>query len=233
MAIQISYKDKTYQKGHEIKVLSDLIIDNINLLNLLGELYMAYDKSKDKNKFNELLEKYMNIYVLTGDVSEEVASAFKERWINMSNENIGIVLEQLIANKGPYKPIFDNVDYSTDVVVHNTGRKNNFDIVFFENNHNLKARSGQTIDIEGYIEFHECKKNICNEIPVDPGKRLKNSMRKKIELISLTNDLVEEGNFYFPTLHINVESQQSYLNDLGYGYIEILNIDKLITRYCD
>lgn len=105
MTIKINYKEKNYQPGDEIRELSDLLINNIELLNLLSEVYMLSDKSDDNQEFEKLLDKSMGIYIATGA-------------------------------------------------------------------------------------------------------------------------------FYIPTFHVNVKSQQRYLQDLGCGYIEILNIDKLVDRYC-
>lgn len=235
MAIKINYSDKYYQKGHEIRELSDLIINNMELLHLLSQACMIYEKAKKDNKnikVEDMLEKSINICVFTGDVSTDIALDFKKKWMNMSAQKIGIVLEQIIAVKGPYKNILNNVDHSRDVKVYKTNLDNNFDVVFFEKKHNLNNRCEQTINIDGYIEFHECKKNICNHIPNDINKELKKDMKNKIELIKRTKELVVSGGFYIPTFYVNVKAQEKYLDVIGCGYVEILNIDKLIERYC-
>ena len=240
MTITISYKNITYPKNHIVYKLFNIILNNIKILKVISNIYMLEGKQKEKflkdsNEYKAFLKKVIKSGVMTGNIKKEEASEFLELWCSISDEDLGIVLEQVICNLGPYnKNDIIEFDKSMQVKVLETNEKNDFDIVFFDKTFSEGYDYGCNIKISGYNEFHECKKNVCTFIPFNCNQRMGKSVKKKLDFIKSTYNLKKSGKYYIPTFYPIVYSQREFLNDYNLGefsFIEILSIDDLYLRY--
>lgn len=240
MAIEITYKVITYPSSSKIYRLTNLIKNNNRLLIVIGSAFLLLDKVGDKRvtdvSYNEKLAKSVKRGVLAGLISAEVGEQFLEMWLGMRNEELGRVLEQIIANNGPWntKELREH-DKSMEVKIKQTGKENDFDVVFFNKRFSENSNYGQAITIDGYSEFYECKKNICTFVPANPNKKIEAKVRKKLEFIRESYLIHNCGAYYIPTFFANVKSQRRFLTEYENGrfeFIKILNIEDLIERIC-
>ncbi|HBJ1648970.1 hypothetical protein [Clostridium sp. ZBS20] len=238
MPITISYKIKKYNKDHIVYKMKELILKNYRLLEVIANIYILLDDFNNDNRIvNDENEKIIcsiiRKSVMSGYITREVAQEFSLLWAQIKSEELGLVLEQIIANIGPCEVFKENYDLSMDVKVDETKIEKDFDVVFFSDiySKNKNHSKNKKIKISGKSEFHECKKNVCTFIPCDPGKELKEKPKKKLDFIKKTYELHNEGKYFIPTLFPQVESQQRFLNkyeDGIYNFIKILDIYNLI-----
>lgn len=103
--------------------------------------------------------------MLSGDVTEGAANKFMELWLKTSEEKKGDLLEELISQLGPYKFKYGNLGYSRGSRIYNVGEDKKFDVIFYNKETAILYREKRIVFINGEIEFHECKKNVCNYVP--------------------------------------------------------------------
>lgn len=240
MGITINYKNINYGKCHIITKLTNIILGNIDILKVISNLYIIEGNLKKKKNNDIVLKKKlwetsMKNSVIAGLITKDEADEFFILWNTISSENLGRVLEQIIAHLGPYnyEELVD-FDKSMDVTVDETNIENSFDVVFFNKNFCEVIEKNKKIKITGYSEFHECKKNVCTYIPSDYNRELKDEVKRKLDFIKNTYSLMGSGDFYIPTLYPVVNSQREFLesyNDGEYSFIEILDIGQLHSKY--
>lgn len=244
MALTITYKKKRYPKENSITLLTNLIKKNINLLKIISSLYILKDdyKKYSQDSYKLRVQKAIKRGVISGYINRDVGNKFYELWIEISNEGIGEVLEQLISNIGPYKiGNFSRFNSSMQVKIDEIERKNDYDVVFFEDEYIGDSKEGNKILIDGFIEFHECKKNVCTFIPCDFSKDISSNRNykqvyNKLEFMYDTYTKHTNGEFYIPTFFPMVDSQREFLNkyDNGkYSFINILDIDQIRKVFVD
>lgn len=240
MGITINYKSIEYGKEHIITKLTNIILDNIKILKVISNLYLIEgnlkkEKIKDLSMKRTLWKSSIKNSIIAGLITKDEADEFLMLWNNISSENLGRVLEQLISNLGPYNyDEFIDFGKSMDVIVDETKINNSFDVVFFNKNICKIDEVEQKVEIKGYSEFHECKKNVCTYIPSDYNRELKNDVKRKLDFIKSTYTLLKDGDFYIPTLYPIVNSQREFLkvyNNGEYSFIEILDIGQLYSKY--
>lgn len=240
MEITISYKVNDYPNDHNIAKLSNIIFNNIRILKIISNIYILEGNEKKEllkkpQEYKVFLERVIKSSVMTGFIKKEEAKEFLELWSSVSNEDLGIVLEQLISKLGPYN--IENMtefDKSMEVKVLETHEDNDFDVVFFDKKFSDGCKYGCNIKIKDYNEFHECKKNVCTFIPIRYDRELKKKIKKKLEFIRHTYDLKMSGKFYIPTFYPIVNCQREFLENYNSGqfsFIEILSVDDLYIRY--
>ncbi|HBF5910326.1 TPA: hypothetical protein KRM68_001089 [Clostridioides difficile] len=240
MKITISYNQIIYQEEHIVFELSNLILDNPKLLTVLANIYILIGELKQKKNLDKekqtknIVRRVTKKALFSGWISEEIGQDFIRCWNEISSENLGKVLEQIISRIGPYDvEKFEDFHKSMEVKVTQTGMKNDFDVVFFERESNHCYKKGEYIDISGYGEFHECKKNICTYIPKDPKSDLDKRVSNKLKFIKATYELKKDNKFYIPTFFPMVKSQREFLQDYlngEYNFIEILDIYQLENK---
>ncbi|MDK2999578.1 hypothetical protein [Clostridium perfringens] len=239
MEITISYKNVTYPNNHIIAKLSNLIYNNIKILKLISNIYILGENQKEKfleepDKYRAFLEQVIKSGIVSGHIRKEEANEFLELWFSISDENLGHVLEQLIAKLGPYNRNMCEYDKSMETKVFETNQENDFDVVFFDKKFSEGYNYGTNIKIKDYNEFHECKKNVCTFIPFKIDMRVKSNVKRKLDFIKNTYDLKKSGKYYIPTFYPIVYSQRDFLRDYSDGkfsFIEILSVDDLYLRY--
>lgn len=234
MKITIEYQNNKNRKvTKNIDELLRLIIDNGRFLEVISNMDIKIELkkfSKENIDKCEIIDDSIEELILSGDINEEEAQRFKELWISTRDEDLGKLLEEVVAQNGPYKLENQFVNYSRESKVFDTGRENNFDIIFYCGDY--RKIGERKVEVTGKVEFHECKKNVCNVIPDNPNL-LNIHMKNKLTFIKKVHSLKEDGSFYIPTFKYNTSGSELYLKDNGYEFIEILNIKKLIKRYCN
>ncbi len=231
MEITINYNFKKYNESDIRTRLLNIILKNLKVLKVISNIYI-HESGKGKLD-STILERIIKQSVRAGYININEANEFKNLWIKIDDEKIGDVLEQLIANLGPYESLND-FDKSMEVKVFETKMDNNFDVVFFDKSFSCNCKTGNNIKIQGDNEFHECKKNVCTYIPININSSLKDKVKRKLEFIKCTYDLQEKGRFYIPTFFPEVEQQREFLKEYKagiYKFIDILSIEDIYSRY--
>lgn len=240
MGITISYKNITYDKNNIVYKLFNIILNNTKILKVISNIYILEGSQKEKlsenlMEYKTFLEKVIKSGIMTGNIKKEEATEFLELWCSINNEKLGLVLEQLISGLGPYNgEELIECDKSMSVEIDEVNEKNNFDVVFFNKCFSEGHSYGEELEIQGYSEFHECKKNVCTFIPIDCNAKLKEKVGRKLIFIKKTHDLQKEGKYYIPTFYPIVNSQKKFLDEYDSGkfsFIEILSVDDLFKRY--
>lgn len=234
MKLSISYNQIEYQQNHIVFKLSELILNNPNLLKVLANIYILIEELKKKKNVDKvketekIIKRSIKKSIYSGMIDEDLAKIFIKYWKEISSENLGRVLEQIVANMGPYNiEQFNDFHRSMEVKIPKTEMNNDFDVVFFEKEPIHNYKKGSKIEISGYSEFHECKKNVCTYIPNDPNVDLDKKVYNKLKFMKATYDLKKNGKFYIPTLFPIVNSQREFLQKYSngeYKFIEVLDI---------
>lgn len=236
MAITISYKVKHYPNSHIVYKMKELILENKYLLEVVANIYTALDDVEVEEKLADssnirIICKIVRKHIRTGRITQEVGSKFLELWESITNEQLGLVLEQIVSRIGPFNMRREDVDLSMDVKIYETNKQKDFDVVFFNSMYSVNKNYGSRISIEGNSEFHECKKNICTYIPYDPRNELRVKTKEKLDFIEETHSLHNEAKFYMPTLHAIVNQQREFLEKYQngkYNFINIIDIKELM-----
>lgn len=216
--------------------LLNLIIENTDLLRVISDMDVAITIKKIKKEhfdLEQIIDSSLEDQVLFEVIEKNIADEFKKLWLETSNEKIGIILEKLISYFGPFKLKCKVLGCSRESKVYDTGKDNDFDVIFYDKKSADYTNDGKYIQIESHeIEFHECKKNVCTYIPCKK-ELLEKGCKKKLEFIMDVHKMVDKSMFYIPTFKYDTSGPQKFLNDNGYDFIEILNIRKIINRYLD
>ena len=231
MQITINYNLKKYNQSDIRSKLLNIILKNLEVLKVISNLYI-YESGQGKLD-SEILDRFIKQGIRAGYIDINEANEFKNLWIKIDDEKIGDVLEQLIANLGPYENLND-FDKSMEVKVLETKMDNNFDVVFFDKSFSCGCKKGNDIKIQGDNEFHECKKNVCTYIPINSNSSLNDKVKRKLVFIKCTYDLQENGRFFIPTFFPEVGQQREFLKEYKdgiYKFIDILSIEDIYSRY--
>lgn len=233
MPINIEYQQQ-HNVSDKIVELLNLLLNNMNLLIAISKIDIEIEMCKIKNEpydKNRIIEDSLEELEYAGFTDDEEAIKFRELWDKAEAENqLGKLLEEIIAKSGSYLSKYDDYDYSRESKVKETKKDSNFDVIFYCRGTSVIHKKENLVEIKEQSEFHECKKNVCNEIPYDE-KLLSASFKRKLDFILDVKNLTNECFFYIPTFKYNVTGSEKYLNEHGYKFIEILNIDKIINRY--
>lgn len=231
--VTISYQIK---KNVNKKIEEVLALINLNhyFLEVIAriDINMNMNKLKKSNKISkvEIINNILEEIELTGEIPRPLLDEFKGKWVSLSNEEIGTFLEELIAMFGPYEEIrFTDFDYSRNSSVREINSEKDFDVIFYDTNQ-YKNNNDREISIGCLSEFHECKKNIRNEIPRDKKKK-EFKFKQKLEYMKEVYKLNQKAKYFIPTLAYDVQSSQEYLNENGYSFFRIISIKDIIERY--
>ncbi len=240
MLLEIDYKHKNEKS--DIVTLAKLINNIPSLGDYVGELYLIGESLKEdkntskeerKDQVNDILDEEFKLHPILKKLDQSKIDLFKRIWINLYNkDNLSELLEELIRIYGPISLKINTVGYSRESRVYCTKRKNNFDVIFFENEKYSRKDLGKIIQIESIAEFHECKTNVCNFFPADKNQEMKKNVKNKFDFMKDVRNFLEEKKYkykiYIPTFYENVEGSQEYLNYNGYEYITIIPYSYLI-----
>lgn len=230
-------KIKIDNNGHDCckSRLLELIIEYSHLLTVISNVDVDISmKKKHKEAYNlsDILDYYLEDLIMFEIITKEIGAEFKQLWIDTSSEDLGILLEEIITYFGPFQCSYDQLGYSRESKVYNTNKENNFDIVFYNKDLSSIVENGKYIEIEeSIIEFHECKKNVCNFIPCKK-ELLKDDHKRKLDFIKDVHDILNKSLFYIPTFKYYTRGSEEFLKNNGYDFIEILGIKKIMDRYC-
>lgn len=234
MSVSIEFQER-HTISTRIKEILEIITQNMSLLLVLSQIDIEIEmRKKQKSKYdkNEITESILADFKLAGEITDEQSNKFLKLWAKAEIENqLGKLLEEIIAHLGPYNKVDYEYRYSRESVVKETGRDSNFDVVFYDPGQSTINTEYKTVMLQNGGEFHECKKNVCNVIPCDENL-LDIRFKGKLDFIKEVHDLSNNGLFYIPTLKYNVRGSEDFLNKNGYEFIEILSINKIIQRYC-
>lgn len=239
------YESEDYKD--EVKELGELIAKSPDLLKLVYKTIVIFKKQE---KVQAELYKYQSIMKKEGlikSIDTYVVEKFIELWSSLNNEDIGRVLEEVIANLGPLY-MSDNTATIRDCIIFNISaeekiklnqhEQKNFDVVFCKEIQELYKESfdKKVIVINKDAEFHECKKNITNCIPNETEAY--KDMEEKLIFIKKVYEYLKENamlslndRFFIPTFSYNTYAQQEYLDKNGYEFIKIIGIDFLINNF--
>lgn len=229
----------TYKGNDLIKKLTLLIIDNPNILNFMANYYLYLDDEKIKENIDakkNVLTILISRNIATGKICDKNFDfeKFRDIFLKVNNEDLGKVLENIIVYIGPYKKEkFNQINISRDTKIFETEMDNDFDVVFFDKfSEDISINS---VQIYGYNEFFECKKNVCTFIPYDSDKQLKQHIENKLKFIKKVYDIKNNnGNFYIATFFPKVTAQQDFLkhyNNGEYSFLKILDIFKIYELF--
>lgn len=242
--IKLTVNEKLFATDKiKIKNCTELICNNINLLNVISDIENVEDKDKktssDELNENKRYEKILFRRVITGDIKDiNEGKNFIESYKQLSDEEKGDLLEDIVFTLGPFDKGLSFNKKLSGVKVKETGLKNSFDVVFFEkyDDYSEPPRKGDKesriykYQIYGEIEFSECKKNIANKIPVSQSKNLDSQMEKQLEFMRCVFEWRPDCNYYIPTYCNHVKPQEQYLRsyeDGLYNFVKILNVQEV------
>lgn len=222
--------------NNEISKLTCIIYENINILRMISVIELMSEK--DEVSLKQSLEKGMVESILKQSLQSGWIESIEEGleavnlYLNLSKENRGLLLENIIFTMGPLDKNLGLNSKLREVNVKETGLQNDFDVVFFSNSIPHESKGIYKLKIYGDIEFHECKKNIVNFIPYDSKCHLKRGVKNKLKYIKKVYDLKSDGKFYIPTFSGEVDAQIEFLEEYEkgtYSFIEILELDEVIN----
>ncbi len=243
MKLEIDKRVSIYPKGTPIYELTTLIMNNRILFDLIDNINVIegmVEEVEVEIDISTIIGKAIDNIKVTKKINDENLKRFKYLWEEMSAEDKGIVLEQVVSRLGAYHYIHTDkyangarvYTIENDSQKHVINKQNNFDIIFYMSKE-LKDIDKRKIEIqvcEG-IEFHEAKKNVNNEIPADENGKIKRSMKNKLELMQEIYRHYPDGKYYIPTFSTFIHNSQKYLKAKGYEFVEIISVKQLYERY--
>lgn len=217
------------RKNERATQLTNLIKENKYLLKCISKVFIkkALNEGHKFNMDKETDKSLKNLFI-QGKINKSETQDFKNIWLKMNDDDIGEFLENIVVLHGPYVCGFEKYDFSVESKVYESLKNNNFDIIFYDSEYSGKYKKEPKIKISGEIEFHECKKNVCNVIPYDINTKLKESMERKLEFMFQVNNMVKKSKILIPTFAYNVLGSQKFLDNKKYNFIHILGIKQLI-----
>lgn len=238
MLIELDKKHKNFPQNHIVSKLSKFFIEKpwgfrmVDQIDILKGLINETEEEIINRVFNDL----KNIF----EIEDKELVEFKDLWLQADNNCKGDLLEYVISNLGAYHFSHSSASYvnesrvysiKKDDCINPINRLNDLDVVFFCNRNSIVENKRISVCVKNGVEFHEAKKNVTNEIPAnlekDPNKRMKN----KLELMRDIYLLYPEGKYFIPTFSSYIRPCQQYLDAHGYGFIEIISVNQLLSRY--
>lgn len=137
MSITITYNIKTYQTSSVIYRMKELILNNNKLLKVISNIYIMLDFGDENEKIINatnisIISKVIRKGVMAGWIDKEVSEEFLKILENITSKQLGFVLEQIVADIGPYEEM-ETSNYSMDVKidgVEEVNKNKNFDVFF-------------------------------------------------------------------------------------------------------
>ena len=226
-------------KKKQNKKVDDIVLlvnENKNLLKCVSYL-SARKELLPKGTFDmdKQTRKALETLIKAGKINETEAKKFEDKWMTLTHDDIGELLEAIVVFFGPYKYKFNQKRYSLESKIYEVEENNNFDVIFYDytkSKQPLQLKGTQKIKVSGELEFHECKKNVSNVIPYDESKELADKDKKKFDFMKKINEIVSNSQFFIPTFSYNVDYPQKYLKNNNYGFIHIVSVKELIEYIC-
>ena len=218
--------------------LKSLIEKREYILQMFCKIQLVINMMKGQGERNreQIVKQQIEIFEIEEDITTEEKNEFINIYKRLDEHDCGELLEYLVQTKGPYEMDKEDIKYSIESKVYHQDMESNhnFDVIFYPKNSRINRRTGRVI-INDEVEFHECKNNVLNWLPANKERlqetRNFRKVANKLEFCKKVKSIHKNGTIYIPTLAYNVQGKQACLDEWGYDFIQILNVNDLIKAF--